>query len=522
MSSAAQVTSRPAPRAPQEPILGLRSWGPEVAALQTQLRDLGFYQGPIDSSFGPITKRAVQALQRQAGLRADGAVGPDTRAALSRLAQRRQAAQPAQAPLPRWSVLDVLTPLRSTQSILGIPSTSPFALANPTATGVSPRTQTSAPQTAPADPTLEEGARGEPVRELQRLLSDAGYPVRADAIFGRDTKSAVHLFRLEYELPEGDSVDPATWRQLREAATEGRAGRVLRQGDQGVDIERAQALLVAAGLRLTVDGRFGPETRRQLLVFQRAHGLRETGSLTTSTWKALEATVPPTTATATATESSAPVLQLGSSGPEVEELQQLLREGGFRARRDGRFGPETKSALLRFQAVASLPTTGVADAQTLQALRAARTSVENPEWLQYRPGMRFPPGSPEMIALFEAAARRAGVPESWARSRALHELLSRESGGVVGIPNYTYRSRGDQATWPRIHTDLKAGRIRARSSATGLGQLLSRNARVYYPNGLDGIGVPLQEAIGMLLYIRQGYRTPERALAAYNSRHEGY
>ncbi|MDQ2983290.1 MAG: peptidoglycan-binding protein, partial [Actinomycetota bacterium] len=51
---------------------------PGVAALQVALRHKGFYAGTVDGMLGPATKRAVRRLQRQAGLRPDGVVGPRT------------------------------------------------------------------------------------------------------------------------------------------------------------------------------------------------------------------------------------------------------------------------------------------------------------------------------------------------------------------------------------------------------------------------------------------------------------
>src|SRR5262249_54555998 len=135
----------------------------------------------------------------------------------------------------------------------------------------------------------------------------------------------------------------------------------------------------------------------------------------------------------------------------------------------------------------------------------------------------YKPGSPEAVNLFREAARVAGVPESWASSQALHNILQRESGGVVGRPNYTYGSRpSDRSQWGSIHNELKNGRISAKSSATGLGQLLLSNVDRYYPNGRAGIGDPVQEAAGMLRYIQARYGSPEVAWARYNTRHEGY
>ena len=58
------------------------STGPQVAALQQQLRQRGFDPGQFDGSFGPSTDTAVRAFQQSVGLEPDGVVGPNTIAAL--------------------------------------------------------------------------------------------------------------------------------------------------------------------------------------------------------------------------------------------------------------------------------------------------------------------------------------------------------------------------------------------------------------------------------------------------------
>lgn len=60
------------------------SRGPEVRTLQTKLNEQLFPRPnlAVDGIFGPLTRAAVVAFQRQAGLAQDGIVGPRTRAAL--------------------------------------------------------------------------------------------------------------------------------------------------------------------------------------------------------------------------------------------------------------------------------------------------------------------------------------------------------------------------------------------------------------------------------------------------------
>jgi peptidoglycan hydrolase-like protein with peptidoglycan-binding domain len=61
------------------------SWGssgPEVQQLQQQLKDAGFFFGPLDGKYGPLTSAAVERFQNAHGLKADGIAGPATLAAL--------------------------------------------------------------------------------------------------------------------------------------------------------------------------------------------------------------------------------------------------------------------------------------------------------------------------------------------------------------------------------------------------------------------------------------------------------
>lgn len=58
--------------------------GADVRAVQRRLAELGYWVGRVDGRYGPLTTQAVYALQKAAGLKRDGAVGPATRAALER------------------------------------------------------------------------------------------------------------------------------------------------------------------------------------------------------------------------------------------------------------------------------------------------------------------------------------------------------------------------------------------------------------------------------------------------------
>ena len=129
---------------------------------------------------------------------------------------------------------------------------------------------------------------------------------------------------------------------------------------------------------------------------------------------------------------------------------------------------------------------------------------------------RFKPYSQEAYDLFKFAAVKYGLPESWATDADLHWILGKESGGWVGKPNYTYKLRSlNKNLWPDVWAELQAGIISTKSSATGLGQLLSSNAAIFYPDKLKGIGDPVNEATGFMRYIKSRYGSPAVARSVY-------
>ncbi|HEU5139546.1 MAG TPA: peptidoglycan-binding protein [Bacillales bacterium] len=60
--------------------------GIHVARLQSQLKQVGYYDGSVDGIYGSGTESAVRSFQREEGLLVDGIAGPNTRGALDRQA----------------------------------------------------------------------------------------------------------------------------------------------------------------------------------------------------------------------------------------------------------------------------------------------------------------------------------------------------------------------------------------------------------------------------------------------------
>jgi hypothetical protein len=71
---------------------------------------------------------------------------------------------------------------------------------------------------------------------------------------------------------------------------EGKTMRTIKRGNTGADVETLQTALVAAGQIVTVDGKFGAQTRNAVLAVQQKNGLTPDGIVGPLTWAALGVT----------------------------------------------------------------------------------------------------------------------------------------------------------------------------------------------------------------------------------------
>ena len=212
-------------------------------------------------------------------------------------------------------------------------------------------------------------------------------------------------------------------------------------------------------------------------------------------------------------------ITIGSEGERVEDLQKSLETMGYDITDElGEFGENTLANIFALQQDANIRTDGCVGPETLRSVEKETTSDLSDQFFGIR---QFKPGSSEALELFGKAARYLGLPEEFGTSDDLQYILDRESKGIVGKPNYTFgesHKNKNANEWAGIWDRLRKGEIWTRSTATGLGQLLSRNAKRYYPDGLQGIGDAFNEAVGMLSYIRKRYGSPEVARSVYGKK----
>ena len=148
---------------------------------------------------------------------------------------------------------------------------------------------------------------------------------------------------------------------------------------RGKDVQDLQVMLnTVDNAKLVPDGIFGAKTKSAVMTFQRNNGLSVDGICGPKTWEKLTAkynaiiTPPTQSGSSTATSASSyPMVQNGSSGTAVQDLQKMLnsvQNAGLQT--DGIFGTNTKNAVMAFQRANGLAVDGICGPKTWGALLA--------------------------------------------------------------------------------------------------------------------------------------------------------
>lgn len=218
-----------------------------------------------------------------------------------------------------------------------------------------------------------------------------------------------------------------------------------------------------------------------------AAGAVVTGALALGTLTPAHATPQVAAAVSTAqvapTKNNTVVVRKGDRGALVRKVQFALKRKGYHVAVNGKFGPQTHSAIRRFQKRNRLPITGKVDRRTWRVLGLGRppgqppagttttTTVSVPDTVY-----RHPRASVER---WHDVALEVGWPESkWKR---LSCLINREShgneraynrSGAMGLLQIMYRAHKsrvgpDSSVLFDGRTNLKVGLIIYRASGWG-------------------------------------------------------
>lgn len=152
---------------------------------------------------------------------------------------------------------------------------------------------------------------------------------------------------------------------------------LLRKGSAGEDVRWLQEQLKGLGYNVgTVDADFGVRTENALRAFQRRLGLEVDGVAGAATADALRRQSGTAANNRAAIVVTDRLLQPGTIGNDVFELQTALAARGYRVGApDGEYGPATAAAVLAFQRASGLEADGVAGPMTLAALAGTDRAV---------------------------------------------------------------------------------------------------------------------------------------------------
>lgn len=329
-----------------------KSKGEPVTKLQTRLRELGYYEGEITGVCDENTVAAIKLFEGKHGLVADGEMNAADQ-----------------------------------QVLYGATAMAASVIVTPSPT----------PTPKPPTKTLRPGDEDEEVKLLQQRLKDLGYytgnitgvyntatteavkafqkksSLEQDGILGPITRTVLYGVNAIYAVPTAIPVStptPTTTPITPENVI------VIRAGSMGEVVRRLQARLQELGYYTSrLDGVYLTDDIEAVRAFQSANGLKVDGKAGYETQTALYSdSAIRGNANITTDSSSALVstLRYGSEGAEVTTLQNRLIALGYLAgSADGKFGRDTKAAVIAFQKANQLDADGVVGTDTSARLYAS-------------------------------------------------------------------------------------------------------------------------------------------------------
>ena len=197
------------------------SSGEEVEKIQTRLKELGFYNGPIDGDFGEATDQAFRAFQEAAGLTVDGIAGTDREVLYSDDAPHAKAVEETQ------------------------PATEE---------ATEPATEETVPEEKAPVIIAQNGDFSEEVINIQQKLLDLGYfGIQPTGFYGDLTEEAIKAFQTQNGLEATGILDDATYALLF-------SDKAVANPTPVVNVEEQQEAAVSAGSGPSQVSSFAPST----------------------------------------------------------------------------------------------------------------------------------------------------------------------------------------------------------------------------------------------------------------------
>ncbi len=328
-----------------------KSKGEPVTKLQTRLKELGYYEGDPTGVCDENTVAAIKLFEGKHGLVADG----------------------------EMSAADQ-------QVLYGATAMEASVVVTPSPT----------PTVKPPTKTLRPGDKDEEVKLLQQRLKDLGYytgnitgvyndatteavkafqkksSLEQDGVLGPITRTVLYGVNAIYAVPTAIPVftpTPTTTPLTPENVI------VIRAGSMGEVVRRLQARLQELGYYTSrLDGVYLTDDIEAVRAFQSANGLKVDGKAGYETQTALysDSAIRGNANVTSGETALVNTLRYGSEGNEVTTLQNRLIALGYLAgSADGKFGRDTKSAVIAFQKANGLSADGVVGADTSAKLYAS-------------------------------------------------------------------------------------------------------------------------------------------------------
>ena len=147
-------------------------------------------------------------------------------------------------------------------------------------------------------------------------------------------------------------------------------------GDSGVAVKAVQKKLKSLGYYSgSVDGDYGAGTKKAVMAFQKANGLKQTGNVNSATLKKMNSAGSSSgkkSSSGSSSGSAGDPCSPGDSGAAVRAVQKKLKSLGFYTGDvDGDYGNGTKNAVKAFQRANGLTANGVANSKTIAKMNGS-------------------------------------------------------------------------------------------------------------------------------------------------------